>query len=849
VTPIHFKALRKITHSVGLLERRVAPLFQEFSKTRVADSKSEGLYTTYRKFLHGSFRPEGCGAIPSASRLANILRQVQERVDTISYKERWTRSIEVSRLVWSWSTICAVPPSWERPGMPRNTQMKWFEVVLLGLRWMALDAAGLIAAFKDVTTKLVQLGVTDLSPARVTRREAQTALAHLTGGLRHSRNARPGQLIARACVDPGFAIGLLQSKRCAGPLREDQVAAKMAANLKLLTTEQLQSDPKLESVLVEEVKRTVAEIRRLKPKWTLAKALEGPANPDTSACFEYPRKKGGSLGYWVDNWYEKYPGEAIDDTEIPCRRAGVLEPFKLRVISAGKAAAYSRLALYQKSLWRLLKSIPTFSLIGTPLTERHIQQWWKTARRLYGNSALALSGDYSAATDNLNPRLSRAVLESLIDEGMDDYDLLIAGLTGHIIDPDHTGKSPHKVGTKQRWGQLMGSPISFPILCIVNAAMCRYVVEQDSGRELDLSEAGVLVNGDDCLVPISSPERYEAWANVVSVGGLLPSPGKCFLSCRYAQLNSTTYRGESARLVPFLRTNLLWGLRSKGTMAGKDEMKISADRAYLPNCLFKVGWTKRQYAYIRRSFREISRPYLEATRPIPLHLHPSWGGLGIPYLRKRGSADRIGPDQLKAVAWLMTDPIFLEDWHRRLKLAETPDPTGLLGRVAKAEIAWRGETVAYSSYERRKKPGPKISNAPLSYVLSYLAKNGPGEKTPEETNPVRTLTLRAKVKKLWKSLLRRVSEEDHSLVEFTARLLCEDEVKKFDLLQLAREGSTYTTVRIDYPRCGAEKSRPLYRDPNYQRGIEKILDCLYPARDRTRDDEEEGEEELPNEGI
>jgi hypothetical protein len=708
---------------------------------------------------------------------------------------------------------------------------------------MTLAAPDLISAYKSVPTKLVQLGVTDLSPAAVTRKAVSKAVSTFTGGLRHSRNHRPENIVFRACFDPGYAIGLLQSKRCAGPLREEEVERKLKENLKLLTTVQICKDEQLENDLEQEVRRTVKEIRQLNPKWRLRKCPAGPAIPNTTACFEYPRNKGGSLGYWADNWGNRgYPGKMSPDTTtetIKCRRAGVLEPFKLRVISAGEAEQYAKLHLYQNSLWSLLAKIPTFSLIGQPLTEKHIRRWWRTARTLFGSKALALAGDYSAATDNLNPNLSRAAMDALIDEGArEDYDLLIAGLTGHIIDPDHTGKHPAQVGDAQQWGQLMGSPVSFPILCIVNAAVCRAVTEKLSGRRLDLSEAGILVNGDDCLVPLSKPEDYEYWRGFVEAAGLKPSPGKCFVSSRFAQLNSATYAGDGGRLVPFLRTNLLWGLRAKGMGAGKDDLRITTDRTYLPTCLFKQGWTRAQYAYIRKSFREISREYLEATRPIPLHLHPSWGGLGIPYLRKRGAQWHIGPIQLHVVARLLVDPDYCKNWVQQTKLSETLDPTGLQGQVAKAEIAWRRDAVLTSHLELVKKKGAKQKKpAPLPYILNYLYDNRDKRK-PVTAEPNVGASLRTKAKANWARLLKD-AERHMKAGTTTADLVTEMSALDIcgSLTQLAREGTSYIYKEVvtETPNL-----RECISDPRNMWEISDLMSALMGTC--TQDGGEEGED-------
>ena len=59
-------------------------------------------------------------------------------------------------------------------------------------------------------------------------------------------------------------------------------------------------------------------------------------------------------------------------------------------------------------------------------------------------------------------------------------------------------------------GQLMGSPLSFPILCSINVASYRAALAEYVGRDVEMNELPVLVNGDDICF-LANDEFYALW--------------------------------------------------------------------------------------------------------------------------------------------------------------------------------------------------------------------------------------------------------------------------------------------------------------------------------------------------
>jgi len=89
---------------------------------------------------------------------------------------------------------------------------------------------------------------------------------------------------------------------------------------------------------------------------------------------------------------------------------------------------------------------------------------------------------------------------------------------------------------------LMGSPTSFPVLCLINAALTRESQELsgDIPQGTVLDDFPILINGDDVAFPTTTP-GYEMWKLVTACGGLHPSIGKNFTSRKFLVMNSTLF--------------------------------------------------------------------------------------------------------------------------------------------------------------------------------------------------------------------------------------------------------------------------------------------------------------------
>ncbi len=236
---------------------------------------------------------------------------------------------------------------------------------------------------------------------------------------------------------------------------------------------------------------------------------------------------------------------------------GLPEPLKVRVITAGPPLIYSALKPIQKWMWKTIKEIDVFSLVGTPISKEFIER--KIGK--LGAQNVFVSGDYKASTDNLHSWVSECLCRELIillkensPDVSEDYlcqleDLMLKALTGHIIE-DPTSSSNSKSYKAQKEGQLMGSIISFPFLCLANAALCRFALEVSEGKtykiidsHLDGHESIPLgINGDDCVFQGHKDRIFDLWQRITNFAGLTSSVGKTFVSTEFLTMNSVQFK-------------------------------------------------------------------------------------------------------------------------------------------------------------------------------------------------------------------------------------------------------------------------------------------------------------------
>ncbi|APG77010.1 RNA-dependent RNA polymerase [Beihai narna-like virus 19] len=238
----------------------------------------------------------------------------------------------------------------------------------------------------------------------------------------------------------------------------------------------------------------------------------------------------------VSQLYPRFPPHnrpVVEAVAIP-------EPLKVRMIT--KAEADTKvLQPFQKALFRYLGSKPQFTLThGVPpkdVFSRKLEWIYRIEgeiRRILdenpGEDLLWLSGDYTAATDNFPMSVTTALIEGILSEI--DHEPTKSWVRYECS--SHTIRYPDSIGV-QTSGQLMGSLISFPLLCFLND----FIVSRSGFKP-----GSYLINGDD-VVARGLPASIQQWRTDAPKVGLSLSLGKNFIDPDFCCINSQLFwRGD-----------------------------------------------------------------------------------------------------------------------------------------------------------------------------------------------------------------------------------------------------------------------------------------------------------------
>jgi hypothetical protein len=328
------------------------------------------------------------------------------------------------------------------------------------------------------------------------------------------------------------------------------------------------------------------------------------------------------------------------------------EALKIRIITKSQPHAQFVLRALWKKMHSVLRGHPTFHLLGEPVSEEYLlDRLGASLKELEGY----LSGDYEGATDNLRSWVSETIaneVASCLHLFPVEHRLLLSQLTGHLFDTV-TGQKP------QTRGQLMGSVVSFPILCIANAAISRWAYELGSDkRRCLLRDTPLMVNGDDMQMRCTVKGRM-AWSKIAGFAGLKESVGKTWYSRTLVEINSTMYLAGPEHFhgiqtldklgkvkirpcpfvqVPYVNFGLLRGLKRSGGAVGLNDLADPKEtvgaryRELLTHC------PPHLKPKVHKMFIQYHADVLKLAR-VPWHI-PEWlGGLGLTGYRDPTSLD------------------------------------------------------------------------------------------------------------------------------------------------------------------------------------------------------------------
>lgn len=345
------------------------------------------------------------------------------------------------------------------------------------------------------------------------------------------------------------------------------------------------------------------------------------------------------------HWVKDFLDGKIDlaDAFRRCYVKLIKEPLKNRPITVQSSFTNAFLQPIQKLLWRGLQRFDIFELTGREVEENDI------SRIDEPDLSFFKSGDYQSATDGLNRFLTEICIEEIAKDEVTRRLMRIA-LLEQVLDyseaydftDEETEFLSKKYGplprdAKQKNGQLMGCVLSFPLLCIINAAVlgCTFL-KYDRCKQShylngpDLRSMKCLINGDDILFKCNH-EMHEDWQSNLHHAGFKESPGKSYLSEKFGMINSTYFRivGDERKVKRFGFINFSW---ITGVQKGKDFEENSVhDLTCLSRDFFDINKsnevsdiTMSKALGLIHTFRK------DELKSLPVDIEQDEGGLGLP---------------------------------------------------------------------------------------------------------------------------------------------------------------------------------------------------------------------------
>lgn len=274
-------------------------------------------------------------------------------------------------------------------------------------------------------------------------------------------------------------------------------------------------------------------------------------SPPLSGCVESGRQEGGSLGYAFGG-HSAFLDAVFGNTEFvgDCRATALV------VQSAGKPRPLTKFSHESLLLRPLHGAMYDFLSTKKWLLRGDLTSSALDRAGFREELGVLTSGDYRSATDNLPIEIAEVVLEEarkgavFVPDSVWEYAFAMLRPKVDFFDEEDGSYDSFDVTR----GQMMGSYLSFPLLCVQN-----YIAFRWSRRCFGIKEhLPLLINGDDILFQ-SSSQFSEAWMTVVGSVGLEVESTKTSVSAEFGSLNSTLVRWHSGRLrvSPTLRMGML----------------------------------------------------------------------------------------------------------------------------------------------------------------------------------------------------------------------------------------------------------------------------------------------------
>jgi hypothetical protein len=311
---------------------------------------------------------------------------------------------------------------------------------------------------------------------------------------------------------------------------------------------------------------------------------------------------------------------------LPVRVEPIIEPLKVRTITAGDANTFCLKPL-QRAMWLALGTYEQYILThGTHHLDSSIQRLYESGDK----DSVWISGDYTAATDSVSIEATKALMEGILEsiDHLPTKRWAMKEVSPHMLYyPEGNRGSPDLTPVLQKSGQLMGSLLSFPLLCLLN---------DSTAQGIGLKPNQYLINGDDILMRCP-PQSYSPWKTEAQKFGFSLSLGKNYVHPVYGTVNSQLIKDD------------------KVISAGKQTVLCRKGKV-LGECLRELEKFYPERPEVKDLFKSVNKQLLGKTiRSINVPI--SHGGLALTW----------GPRDLPARSLRTEQWVYIHDLLKKMK--------------------------------------------------------------------------------------------------------------------------------------------------------------------------------------
>lgn len=398
--------------------------------------------------------------------------------------------------------------------------------------------------------------------------------------------------------------------------RQDEIMAWQSIKKGLPASCECMNRPLLEK-LIEGVRRprrdlpagylpfVARQVRGLFPKgWDLGyEAQVLLTSPPLSATSDSTRRDGGCLGTEID--HDSFLQEALSGPSRPERPRPEAE--LIVVQSAGKPRPLTKFSSDELLLRPLHKTIYNHLSKNKWLQRGDVTADSLERAGFHGNGGVLTSGDYKSATDGLSIEVAEVIVNTLLSSSSvippSVRERAVAILRPFL----YWLESPSDLSCVLRRndvgypsvGQMMGSYLSFPLLCLQNRLAFLWSMRSSGLSWKETMKVPCLINGDDILFQSTSGVS-KVWFETVGALGLEIERTKTSVDAEYGTLNSTLLRfvGGHLRVVPTLRFGRLRSSEFVNSL-GREMSNFLAGVS--SNCRFRAAivWFRSKLTLLR----------------------------------------------------------------------------------------------------------------------------------------------------------------------------------------------------------------------------------------------------------